>query len=64
MVERKKHAESGKQAQVHSQAESRAEHVASALPHMNKGSIPSDVNGSYTGTAEDDLYPVQDADDL
>ena len=26
--------------------------------------IPSDVNGSYTGTAEDGSRPVQDADDL
>lgn len=26
--------------------------------------IPSDVLGSYTGTAYDDLFPVQDADDL
>ncbi|MBQ2846691.1 MAG: hypothetical protein IJE74_00340 [Clostridia bacterium] len=26
--------------------------------------IASDVLGSYTGTAFDDLYPVQDADDL
>ena len=26
--------------------------------------IVSDVLGSYTGTAYDDLYPVQDADDL
>ena len=26
--------------------------------------IQSDVLGSYTGTAYDDLYPVQDADDL
>lgn len=36
-----------------------------------KNNIPSDVLGSYTGTARDadnadypDLYPVQDADDL
>ena len=26
--------------------------------------INSDVLGSYTGTAYDDFYPVQDADDL
>lgn len=26
--------------------------------------IASDVLGSYTGTAYDDLHPVQDADDL
>lgn len=64
MIERKKHAESGKQAQVRSQAEIRAERAACALPDMNKGNIPSDINGSYTGTPTDDLYPVQDADDL
>ena len=47
-----------------SQAEIRAEQAACVLPDMNKGSIPSDVSGSYTGTPTDDLYPVQDADDL
>jgi hypothetical protein len=26
--------------------------------------IQSDILGSYTGTSYDDLYPVQDADDL
>ena len=26
--------------------------------------IPSDVQGSYTGTADHDSHPVQDADDL
>ncbi len=26
--------------------------------------IPSDVNGSYTGTPAHDAEPVQDADDL
>ncbi len=30
----------------------------------NSEDIPSDVLGSYTGTAFDDLEPVQDADDL
>ncbi len=39
------------------------------LEHTLRGQrsrIPSDVEGSYTGTAldEDDLQPVQDADDL
>lgn len=29
-----------------------------------EGIITSDVLGSYTGTAYDDLDPVQDADDL
>lgn len=64
MIDRKKPAEGGTQAQVRSQAERRAEHAACALPDMNKGEIPSDVNGSYTGTPLDDLVPVQDADDL
>ena len=30
----------------------------------NGEEIPSDVLGSYTGTAYDDPEPVQDADDL
>lgn len=30
----------------------------------NREEIASDVLGSYTGTAYDDLEPVQDADDL
>ena len=33
------------------------------VPRKTAG-IPSDVNGSYTGTAEDGSRPVQDADDL
>lgn len=31
---------------------------------LTEEEINSDVLGSYTGTAYDDLYPVQDADDL
>lgn len=31
---------------------------------MTDDEIASDVLGSYTGTAYDDFYPVQDADDL
>ena len=38
--------------------------VAQALPQEGKGDIPSDVNGSYTGTPTDGGTPVQDADDL
>ena len=34
------------------------------LPQQNRGEIPSDVLGSYTGTAADGGRPVQDADDL
>ena len=29
-----------------------------------EGDIPSDVNGSYTGTPKDGAEPQQDADDL
>ena len=29
-----------------------------------KRKIPSDVQGSYTGTPQNDSQPVQDADDL
>ena len=64
MKDRKKQAAKPKPTSGQSQAEIRAEQAACALPNMNKGSIPSDVSGSYTGTPTDDLYPVQDADDL
>ncbi len=33
-------------------------------PAYDADEIPSDVLGSYTGTAYDDPEPVQDADDL
>ena len=32
--------------------------------NSNKDNIPSDVNGSYTGTPLKGEKPVQDADDL
>ena len=64
MKNRKKQAMDKVQMRTSSKAEQRAERAASALPEMNKGSIPSDVGGSYTGTPADDIYPVQDADDL
>lgn len=38
--------------------------ITSVLPEMAGWEIPSDVSGSYTGTGIDDVYPVQDADDL
>lgn len=38
--------------------------LSEILPQQNKGSIPSDVLGSYTGEARDGSRPVQDADDL
>jgi len=31
---------------------------------INEEDIPSDVQGSYTGTGERGSHPVQDADDL
>lgn len=31
---------------------------------LNDEEVHTDVLGSYTGTSYDDLYPVQDADDL
>ena len=34
------------------------------LPQISSAPIPSDVLGSYTGTAAADPYPEQDADDL
>ena len=36
----------------------------SAFPEQNRGEIPSDVLGSYTGMSRDGDRPVQDADDL
>lgn len=38
--------------------------VASTLPNMSRGDIPSDILGSYTGTPRDGEKPDQDADDL
>lgn len=38
--------------------------IARILPQEGKGTILSDVNGSYTGTPTDSAQPVQDADDL
>lgn len=49
---------------VHLPDLSRVKAVAQALPQEGKGDIPSDVNGSYTGTPVDGEVPVQDADDL
>ncbi len=37
---------------------------AKTLQNQGRGSIHSDVLGSYTGTAEDDEVPEQDPDDL
>ncbi len=44
--------------------ESRVAAAAAALTKQNRGEIPSDVLGSYTGMARDGRRPVQDADDL
>lgn len=38
--------------------------TAKVLINMNKGKIPSDVLGSYTGMTREDERPEQDADDL
>ncbi len=40
------------------------ENAVHAMPRQGRGSIVSDVLGSYTGTAQDDEVPEQDADDL
>ena len=37
---------------------------AEALKNQGRGDILSDVLGSYTGTAQDNETPEQDADDL
>ena len=41
-----------------------AKEAARTLPNQGRGSILSDVLGSYTGTAQDNEVPEQDADDL
>lgn len=38
--------------------------AADVLPRQGRGEISSDTQGSYTGTPEDGVQPVQDADDL
>ena len=38
--------------------------MAKTLRDMNQTEIPTDVMGSYTGTARDGDTPEQDADDL
>lgn len=41
------------------------DHITSTtLREQNKKSIPSDVDGSYTGVTYDGDTPVQDVDDL
>ncbi|TGJ77840.1 hypothetical protein [Caproiciproducens galactitolivorans] len=44
--------------------EGKAYKMASTLPNMGRGDIPSDILGSYTGTSQDGQKPDQDADDL
>lgn len=44
--------------------DSKIEKMAETLKNMSKSEIPTDVMGSYTGTARDGDAPVQDADDL
>lgn len=41
-----------------------AQNAAHTMPEQGRGSIVSDVLGSYTGTGQDDEVPEQDADDL
>ena len=46
------------------QGETEIKEMAFTLRNMSKSEIPTDVMGSYTGTARDGDSPVQDADDL
>jgi hypothetical protein len=46
------------------QIDSKVEKIAATLQDMSKSEIPTDVMGSYTGTARDGDTPIQDADDL
>ena len=43
---------------------SQIKNITSALKKTGKGSIRSDVLGSYTGMTQEGYEPVQDADDL
>ena len=38
--------------------------IAATIRSENKGDIPSDVTGSYTGMTRENEHPIQDADDL
>lgn len=38
--------------------------MTAVMPEMNQKQIPSDVLGSYTGTAKNGDAPTQDADDI
>ena len=42
----------------------KAESAAKTMKTQGRGSILSDVLGSYTGTAQNNEVPEQDADDL
>ena len=43
---------------------SRLRETAAVMREQSKNIVPSDVNGSYTGTPIDYSRPEQDADDL
>jgi hypothetical protein len=59
MPENKKHNPNDKK-----QVQNEIERMAATLQNMSKSEIPTDVMGSYTGTARDGDIPIQDADDL
>lgn len=45
-------------------AQSKSEKMATSMRSSGRGEIKSDILGSYTGTAEKNEVPEQDADDL
>ena len=45
-------------------APSRLRATASVMREQSQNGVPSDVNGSYTGTPIDFSVPEQDSDDL
>ena len=47
-----------------SQPSVRMEELIAVIRGQNRGDIPTDVLGSYTGLCRDGDLPVQDADDL
>lgn len=46
------------------QSEQKVQSIANTMSNASQNEVPSDVNGSYTGTPVDYSAPEQDADDL
>ena len=51
-------------AQTNSEQRVRISELIAVIRGQNRGDIPTDVLGSYTGLSRDGDLPIQDADDL